>query len=83
MCGDGGHGVVRAAEEEGHGWVEHFELFVVFGIPSAVDFEREGRCALIFFAIEKITKMSKSNEGRCQKMMKYTMSSSITNLHDL
>lgn len=39
FCGDGGHGIVRATEEEGHGWVEHFELFVVFGIPSAVELE--------------------------------------------
>ena len=34
--GDGGHGVGGGAEEEGHGGVEVFELFVVFGVPSAV-----------------------------------------------
>lgn len=32
--GDGGGGVVGAAEEEGHGGVEVFEFFVVFLVPS-------------------------------------------------
>jgi hypothetical protein len=47
FCRDGRHGIVRATEEEGHGGVEHFEFFVVFGIPSAVCLERE--MVVVFF----------------------------------
>ena len=35
FSGDGWHGVVGASEEEGHGWVEHFELMIIFIEPSA------------------------------------------------